>query len=142
MAGTSSGGGGSMIPPDEAAAGESVPRLLLTPEEAARALGVGRSTLFKLLASGELGSVRIGTARRVSLAQLERFVDGLAADAGAHAGGRRRPNTPSVKLSPGVVVSRSVVVPSRRSRPRPPRDAPPTPAGRPKDSVQRSPARP
>jgi excisionase family DNA binding protein len=37
-------------------------RLALTPEEAARAIGVGRSTIYQLLESGQLRSVRIGTA--------------------------------------------------------------------------------
>jgi excisionase family DNA binding protein len=56
------------------------PRLRLTPEEAAKCLGIGRSTLFKLLASGDLQSVRIGTARRITLSQLEHFVAQLACE--------------------------------------------------------------
>jgi excisionase family DNA binding protein len=56
----------------------SPPALLLTAEEAAEALRIGRSTLYKLLASGDLESVRIGTSRRIAVAQLERFVDRLA----------------------------------------------------------------
>ena len=37
-------------------------KLLLTPAEAAEQLGVGRSTLYELLASGELESICIGRA--------------------------------------------------------------------------------
>jgi len=39
-----------------------VTKLLLTPAEAAEQLGVGRSTLYELLASGELESICIGRA--------------------------------------------------------------------------------
>jgi excisionase family DNA binding protein len=47
---------------------------LMTLVEAARYLAVGRTALYRLLGSGELASVRIGRARRVPLAELERFV--------------------------------------------------------------------
>jgi excisionase family DNA binding protein len=42
-----------------------VERLLLTPTEAAQALGIGRSKLYELLRSGAVPSVRIGTCRRI-----------------------------------------------------------------------------
>ncbi|WP_217708412.1 helix-turn-helix domain-containing protein [Nonomuraea rhodomycinica] len=38
-------------------------RLLLTPVEAARALGVGRTKIYEIMASGALASVKIGRAR-------------------------------------------------------------------------------
>jgi excisionase family DNA binding protein len=44
---------------------EAVDKLLYTPNEAAQALGVSRSTLYVLLSSGALPSVRIGTCRRI-----------------------------------------------------------------------------
>jgi excisionase family DNA binding protein len=50
------------------------PKLLLTPEEAARALEIGRTKLYKLLATAELPSVRIGGSRRVSGDALTEFV--------------------------------------------------------------------
>jgi len=56
---------------------ESPPRLLLTPEEAAVVLGVGRTTLYGLLAAGALASVQIGRPRRVPVAALDRYVEGL-----------------------------------------------------------------
>jgi excisionase family DNA binding protein len=51
--------------------------LLLTPQEAAELLAVGRTTLYGLLQSGELTSVRIGACRRIPYDALRAFVDGL-----------------------------------------------------------------
>jgi excisionase family DNA binding protein len=39
--------------------------VLLTPTEAARALGIGRSKLYELLQTGVLESVHIGACRRI-----------------------------------------------------------------------------
>ena len=52
-------------------------KVLLTPIEAAQALGIGRSTLYALLQSGWLPSVRIGACRRIPAASLHRFVTEL-----------------------------------------------------------------
>ena len=49
-------------------------KLLLTPEQAAEALSIGRSKLYELLAKGAIESVRIGTSRRIPVAALERFI--------------------------------------------------------------------
>jgi excisionase family DNA binding protein len=46
-------------------------QLLLTPEHAAAKLDVGRTTVYALMASGELRSVKIGRSRRVPAAALE-----------------------------------------------------------------------
>lgn len=54
-------------------------KLLLTPEEAAYALGVGRSTLFELMNSDALESVKIGRSRRVPVAALAAYVERLQA---------------------------------------------------------------
>jgi excisionase family DNA binding protein len=51
--------------------------LLVTPEEAARRLSVGRTTLYELLARGELRSVSVGRCRRIPVAELTAFVDRL-----------------------------------------------------------------
>lgn len=48
--------------------------ILLTPTEAATALGIGRSKLYELLREGRLRSIRIGTCRRVPSAALDEFV--------------------------------------------------------------------
>jgi excisionase family DNA binding protein len=52
-------------------------RLLLTPEEAARRLAVGRTTVYELLSSGALRSVQIGRCRRVPVSALSAFVERL-----------------------------------------------------------------
>lgn len=49
--------------------------LLLTVEQAAHRLGIGRSTAYTLIASGQLHSIRIGTLRRVPVESLARFVE-------------------------------------------------------------------
>ena len=48
--------------------------ILLTPTEAARALGIGRSKLYELMREGRIRSVRIGTCRRVPTSALDEFV--------------------------------------------------------------------
>ncbi len=59
-------------------------KLLLTPTEAATALGVGRSKVYELMRAGTLASVRIDTCRRIPAAELEALVvrlrRGLTAD--------------------------------------------------------------
>ncbi|MEV7934946.1 helix-turn-helix domain-containing protein [Kitasatospora sp. NPDC088264] len=46
----------------------------LTVEEAARRLGVGRTTMYALVASGEVSSVTIGRLRRVPAEALKKYV--------------------------------------------------------------------
>jgi excisionase family DNA binding protein len=53
--------------------------LLLTPEEAAKALRVGRTTVYALMKSGDLRPVHIGGSCRLSRAELERYVARLEA---------------------------------------------------------------
>ena len=52
-------------------------QLLLTPEEAARALRVGRTTVYALMKTGELRAVYIGRSCRLPAAELERYVNRL-----------------------------------------------------------------
>jgi excisionase family DNA binding protein len=47
---------------------------LLTPEQAKERLSVGRSTIYQLIRTGQLRSVRFGRAIRVSESEIERFV--------------------------------------------------------------------
>ena len=54
-------------------------RLLLKPEEAAMALGLGKTTLYSLITSGELESVVVGRARRVPVESVRAFVQKLRA---------------------------------------------------------------
>jgi excisionase family DNA binding protein len=53
--------------------------VLLRVEEAARRLGISRAQTYRLIASGELSSVKIGSARRVPVHCLNEFVDRLMA---------------------------------------------------------------
>lgn len=70
-------------------------KLLLTPEEAAEALSIGRSKLYQLLAAGALQSVTIGSSRRVPVEALRVFVDDMAAQREGRAGKVGNGSTPS-----------------------------------------------
>ena len=59
--------------------GSSDGALLLTPEQAARVLSIGRTTIFALIKAGELRPVRIGRSCRLSRVELEHYVDRLQA---------------------------------------------------------------
>ena len=48
--------------------------LLLTPEEAAKLLSVGRTTVYALIKAGDLRPVHIGRSCRLARAELERYV--------------------------------------------------------------------
>ena len=61
-------------------------KLLLSPEEAAHALGIGRSKVYELLRAGAIASVRIGTLRRIPVDALQRYIAALTdTDSGAAA---------------------------------------------------------
>lgn len=49
-------------------------KLLLTAAEAAELLGIGRSTVYELIASGEIESVQIGRARRIPEPALAAYI--------------------------------------------------------------------
>ncbi len=53
--------------------------MLLTPVEAARALGIGRSKMYELISSGLVESVLIGSARRIPVDALATYVAYLRA---------------------------------------------------------------
>jgi excisionase family DNA binding protein len=48
--------------------------LLLKVEDSARILQTGRSTVFKLIATGELPAIKIGRTTRIPRAAIEKFV--------------------------------------------------------------------
>jgi len=52
-------------------------KLLLTPEDAADLLSIGRSKLYELIGDGRLASVRIDASRRVPMSALVEFVESL-----------------------------------------------------------------
>ncbi|MYT19986.1 excisionase family DNA-binding protein [Streptomyces sp. SID7760] len=59
---------------DAASLAEDPTLVLLTVEEAARRLRVGRTTCFHLIGSGQLESVPIGRLRRVPVAAVHEYV--------------------------------------------------------------------
>ncbi|WP_326561683.1 helix-turn-helix domain-containing protein [Micromonospora sp. NBC_01796] len=52
-------------------------RVVLTIEEAAHRLGIGRTTMYALVMSGEVRSVTIGRLRRVPVGCLGEYVTNL-----------------------------------------------------------------
>jgi excisionase family DNA binding protein len=53
--------------------------MLLTPEQAAHVLGIGRTSVYELLRKGELVSVKLGRSRRIPYRFLVDFVDHVVA---------------------------------------------------------------
>ncbi len=58
----------------------SVERFVLSPVEAAEALGVSRTVLFSLLRSKRLPSFRLGARRLIEVADVHRLVEQLKAE--------------------------------------------------------------
>jgi excisionase family DNA binding protein len=80
--------------------------LLVDPKQAAWLLGIGRTTLYELIAAGTLRPMRIGRCVRFSVADLERFVaNGCVAD-------------PDAPPAPAPTLGRSDVRPRRSRSPR------------------------
>jgi excisionase family DNA binding protein len=62
-------------------AGESTPPGgLLTPEQVAAHLGIGRTYAYQLLRTGQIPSLKLGKLRRVRPLDLARYLDALAED--------------------------------------------------------------
>jgi excisionase family DNA binding protein len=55
---------------------ELVPKLL-TIVDAARLLGIGRTTLYELIARGQLEVLHIGRAARIPIESVDSFIDAL-----------------------------------------------------------------
>jgi excisionase family DNA binding protein len=53
--------------------------------EAAQLLGIGRSSLYALIAAGEVGTVKIGRRSLIADEELRRFVQFLSSDGLAEA---------------------------------------------------------
>lgn len=66
--------------PEPAVEVRPLERALLTPEQAARVLGIGRSKVYELILAGSLGSVKIGACRRVPADAIDTFVASLRSD--------------------------------------------------------------
>lgn len=52
-----------------------VERLALRPQEMARTLGVGRTTAYQMLRSGEIRSIRVGNAIIVPVREIESWLE-------------------------------------------------------------------
>lgn len=65
--------------PNPLAVPATQPRLLLTVDEAAEQLGVGRTTAWALVRSGDLESVQIGRLRRVHVDAVAAYAAQLSA---------------------------------------------------------------
>ena len=50
-------------------------RLLLRIPEVAETLGIGRSKIYEIIARGELPTVRVGRAVRISVTTLQKWVE-------------------------------------------------------------------
>jgi excisionase family DNA binding protein len=48
---------------------------LLSPQEARELIGVGLSTMNRMLREGQIASIRIGRLRKVPLDAIQRFID-------------------------------------------------------------------
>ena len=57
--------------------------LLLTPAQAAERLSIARSSLYELLLTGQIVSIKLGRSRRVPLDALTDFIDRKVREQGA-----------------------------------------------------------
>jgi excisionase family DNA binding protein len=58
-------------------------RVLLTVEEAAESLGIGRTSTWQLVRNGDLESVQIGRLRRIHVDAVRRYADRLVSKGAA-----------------------------------------------------------
>ncbi len=56
---------------------QTTPRIVLTVEEAAERLGIGRTLMYALVKSGAVESIAIGRLRRIPPDTLDDFVERL-----------------------------------------------------------------
>ncbi|MGO1055383.1 excisionase family DNA-binding protein [Crossiella sp. CA198] len=64
---------------------DTAPRILLTVEQAAAQLSIGRTRMFALIKNRAVESVQIGRSRRVPLDALRTYTDQLRTTGRAHA---------------------------------------------------------
>jgi excisionase family DNA binding protein len=62
--------GSRTAPPTDAPSSEKLPPLAVAPEEAAHMAGVGRTTIYQMISSGELPSFKIGKRRLILVKTL------------------------------------------------------------------------
>jgi len=66
-------------------------RLVYSVEEAAELLGMGRTFIFQLVASGEIDSIKIGNRRRIPRDAIERYLERLRAEQSADSARQQLP---------------------------------------------------
>ena len=76
------------------------PRVMLTPEQAAAALGIGRTTVYALIKSGELRSLLIGRLRRIPLDEIHAYTTRLLAQQHPATGQEREPRAGGAAARP------------------------------------------
>ena len=64
-------------------------RLLLKVHEAAASIAVGRSTMYRLLGTGEIQGVRVGSSLRVPVAALRAWIDAHSSESARQVEARR-----------------------------------------------------
>lgn len=57
-------------------------RLAVSPAEAARMAGIGRTKLYELMSTNEIISMKLGSRRLIRVSEIEAFLDRLAAREG------------------------------------------------------------
>ena len=90
-------------------------KLLLTPTEAAAALGIGRSKLYELMRTGVVTSVRIGGCRRVPAASLAALVARLQGDNSGPDAGAALVHRPTGQPQESDIALRRLSFPDRSS---------------------------
>lgn len=65
--------------------GEAVQPLAYRPKDAATVLGVSRSTIYQMIADGQLVARKLGTATVIPHSELARVLDGAALSAATKA---------------------------------------------------------
>lgn len=53
---------------------QELPRLLVSPEEAADMLGIGRSKLYEIIKTKQLKGLSVGRLQRIPVSELERWI--------------------------------------------------------------------
>ena len=60
---------------------ETRQRLAVAPAEAARALGLGRTKLYELIATNEIASFKIGSRRLIRVSDIEAWLERMTTGA-------------------------------------------------------------
>ncbi|MEZ1534840.1 helix-turn-helix domain-containing protein [Pseudomonas asiatica] len=59
---------------------QAVPQLAISIDEAAKSIGVARSTIYEIVAHGELPSFKLGRRRMILMKELEAYINRMAVE--------------------------------------------------------------